>query len=222
MPALVCPSCGADVPLRDAAMPYAVCAYCQSLIMRAGESARAVGKSAVIPFDVSPIRIGTSIEDGGVSCDVIGRVRWGWSQGSWNEWLLRGADGGTRWLGEATGMFMPLVEHPAALDDPVARAFAEGGPIAPHATVTVEGKPFTASDVKQARCLGGEGELPFPAAPDWTMTSVDFRAADGSALCLQRDGQGTTAWIGRYCELSELRPRGLRVVEGWTIPAGLA
>lgn len=220
MPAVVCPSCGAEVPLRSVGLPYAVCAYCQSIIIR-GDVPQVVGKSAVVPFDVSPIQIGSEIEHGGSPYTVIGRVRWGWSQGSWNEWLLRGADGSTRWLGEAMGTFMLLAEHPASLDEPLARDFAKGQSIALHAAIDVEGTRFEATDIKQAACLGGEGDLPFPASLDWTMASVDFRSIDGRAFNLQRDAQGTTAWLGSYANLTELKPRNLRVLEGWKIPAKL-
>ena len=60
MPELLCPSCGAEVPLHSAAMPYAVCSYCQSLLLREGGALQSVGTSAVLPFDVSPIMIGTN------------------------------------------------------------------------------------------------------------------------------------------------------------------
>ena len=56
---LSCPSCGAPVPLVSAAVPYAVCSHCQTLILREGDDLKAIGKSAVLPFDVSPIQIGT-------------------------------------------------------------------------------------------------------------------------------------------------------------------
>lgn len=217
-PQLNCPSCGAEVPLRSAALPYAVCTYCQTVAMREGDDLRAIGKSAVLPFDVSPIQLGTAVTDGGVRFHVVGRVRWGWADGSWNEWLLSGGSGEVRWLGEAMGMFMLLHEFPAVLGTPLGRDFAEGGTIAPGAVLNAAGRRFIASDVKQAHCLGGEGDLPFPCGTDWTMTSVDFRCSDGSALSVQRDAQGTTAWIGGYHDLAGLNPQNLRAIEGWTMP----
>ena len=218
MPQLNCPTCGAAVPLRSAAMPYAVCAYCQTLILREGEDLRAIGKTAVLPFDVSPIQLGTTIEADGIRFTVVGRVRWGWTDGSWNEWMLQGGDGQTRWLGEAMGSFMVLKELPAVLDAPLAKAFAEGQPIARGATFDAAGRSFRASDIKQAQCLGGEGDLPFPTPTDWTVTSIDFRSQDGAALNLQRDAEGTQAWFGEYSDLAALNPINARVIDGWTMP----
>lgn len=219
MSALLCPSCGAEVPQRSAAMPYAVCAYCQSVVMREGEALHAVGKSAVLPFDVSPVQLGMrGIVREGLGFEIVGRVRWGWSHGSWNEWLLRCDDGNHRWLGEAMGSFMLLSEDRELLDLPLANQFAHGRDIAPG---TMLGKDFTVSDIKEARCIAGEGDLPFPCSPDWTMTSVDFRSADGRAASLQRDTSGTTAWSGRYLTLKDLQPKNLRLIEGWAIPTML-
>lgn len=209
------------MPLRSAAMPYAVCAYCQSVVMREGEGLKEIGKSAVLPFDVSPIQLGTAGEADGAMFQVAGRVRWGWSDGSWNEWLLACSDGRHRWLGEAMGQFQLLAEKPEAMDDALLRQFAAGNPIAPGDQAVVGDAAFVAADIKEAHCLGGEGDLPFPTPADWTMTSVDFKSKTGGSLSVQRDAQGTSAYEGRYVELADLKPKNLRQIEGWTLPEAL-
>jgi len=207
--------------LRSAAMPYAVCAYCQTVILRDGDEFREIGKSAVLPFDVSPIQLATVVMSGDQRLEVIGRARWGWEFGSWNEWLLRGQDLSQHWLGEAMGTFMLLSEKPEILESSVAKAFAAGEAISPGSTIDIGDDAFEASDIKQARCLGGEGDLPFPTTSDWTIASVDFRSSDGSALNLQRDAKGVTAWLGAYYDLAGLKPSNLRTIDGWRIPVGL-
>ena len=221
MAALNCPSCGAEMPLRSAAMPYSVCAYCQSVVMRQGDQLQEVGKAAALPFDVSPIQLGTTGELDGVRFEAVGRVRWGWTDGSWNEWLLQCSDGKERWLGEAMGMFQYLTEKPDAMMDPLLQRFAAGGPIALGEQALVDGIAFAASDIKEATCLGGEGGLTFPTPADWTMVSVDFKGKTGESLSVQRDGQGTGAYEGRYVSLADLKPRNLRQIEGWTLPETL-
>lgn len=218
---LLCPQCGAPVPVARAAVPYVVCGNCQTLILRDGEDIKAIGQSAVLPFDVSPIRVGVTGEADGQHFTVIGRVRWGWSDGSWNEWLLD-MGSGTAWLAEAMGLYMVLAEAPEVLETPVGRAFAGGVNVTLGATVDVAGARFTATDIKAAQCLAGEGNLPFACKPDWTQTSIDFRSDSGGALSLQKDADGASAWLGRYVSLDELKPTGLRKIAGWTLPANLA
>ncbi len=226
MPDISCPSCGAAVPLRRAAAPYVVCPQCQSLLSRGdgpqNDDVQAIGQAAVLPFDVSPVMIGTRGTADGIAFEVVGRVRWGWTDGAWNEWLLALADGTTRWLGEAMGTFMLLNEATQALDDPAIRAFATGGTIAPGTTVTVAGQDFVAADVKAARCLGAEGQLPFAAPAGHAVTSIDFRNPTGASLSIQRDGDETGVWIGRYVDLTRLAPTGLRRFDDWAMPEGLS
>lgn len=218
---LSCPSCGADVPVRSAALPYVVCSYCQTLLVRKGDGLDAIGKSAVLPFDVSPLQLATAGTVDGQSFTIVGRVRWGWSDGSWNEWLLECGDGRQRWLGEAMGTFMLTEERADLMASSAASKFAAGEQVAIGYEISVGGETFTAADIKEAHCLGGEGDLPFPTPTGWTMTSVDFRSESGAAISLQRDKEETHAWLGRYVDLAELKPVNLRTIDGWSIPVGL-
>jgi hypothetical protein len=202
-------------------MPYAVCAYCQSVVQREGDAGREIGKAAVLPFDVSPIQLGTSGRAMGQSFEVVGRVRWGWSDGSWNEWLLRQANGAHMWLGEAMGLFQLLAERDDVLDDPLLVGFSHGQPVPLGSRIQVGERLYAAADIKQAECLGGEGDLPFPTPASWTMTSIDFRSEDGGSLSVQRDSTMISAYEGAYIALADLSPRNLRRIEGWAMPDAL-
>lgn len=207
------------MPVPNASLPYAVCGYCQTLILRDAEGLHMVGKAAALPFDVSPIELGTRGSCDGTAFDVVGRVRWGWDDGAWNEWLLALADGTEAWLGEAMGQFQLLFARDDLIAEDAALAgFAQGGTLARGTRVMVAHTEFVAADVKRARCLGGEGQLPFACPADWTIDSIDFRNADGKVLSLQRDGTETALWLGAYVALADLKPTGLRAIDGWTRP----
>lgn len=218
---LPCPSCGAPVPVRSAALPYVTCPYCQTLIRRHGDGLEAIGKSAVLPFDISPVQLGTSGGFAAIRFSVVGRVRWGWSDGSWNEWLLDCSDGKQRWLGEAMGSFMLTEEFPDLLTRPELAPFAKGSAVARGLTLTLGDEEFEASDIKTAQCLGSEGDLPRPTPAGTALLSVDFRGTKGGVLSLQRDSEGASAWMGSGLDLAQLNPKNLRQLDGWTIPAGM-
>ncbi len=221
MAELPCPSCGAPVPVRSAALPYVTCAYCQTLIRREGEALSAIGKSAVLPFDVSPIQLGSAGRFSLIRFRVVGRVRWGWSDGSWNEWLLDCSDGTPRWLGEAMGSFMLTAEQPDLLERRELAGFAAGGPLHLRTRLAIEGEVYVACDIKEAKCLGSEGDLPRPTPEGTPLTSVDFRGTAGGFLSVQRDAEGVSAWRGNAVDLAALNTVDLRQIEGWTIPAAL-
>ncbi len=209
------------MPVRGPSLPYGTCPYCQSLILREGLRIEDMGKVAVLPFDVSPIQLGTTLIADGRGMTVVGRVRWAWDRGSWNEWLAIAETGGQFWLAEAAGMFMLTAEWPQLLDQPKVRAFAQGEAIAQGDVIDVEGQQLYASDVKRVECLGSEGDLPILTLVGTCMTSVDFRSASGAVLSLQRDDRGTAAWFGESWDLPSLQPKNLRQIEGWTIPGAL-
>ena len=217
---VACPTCGAEVAFRSPALPARVCDYCRSMVVRSSGGVTAVGKAAELPFDVSPIQIGTSGRFDGRAFDVIGRVRWGWTDGSWNEWLLLFTDGEHGWLGEAMGQFMLLVERP--LSEIRAKAVADlaAGRHVPIGTqAQIDGGILTLADAREATCIAAEGELPFTAPAGWTIFSADFRSPSGRAASLQRDGETANFYDGRYVTLAELAPARLRQIEGWPMPA---
>lgn len=222
MQGVACPSCGAEAVFRSPALPCVVCAYCQSMVMRTDTGVQDVGKAAVLPYDISPIQLGTSGIADGVAFEVIGRVRWGWVDGSWNEWLLMGIDGEYRWLGEAMGQFMLLEEQDvSAVQDPVLQSLIAGGDVGIGTIARIDSVTYFVADIKDATCLGCEGELPFRAPKDWTVYSVDFRSDTGDCASFQRDQGEPSFYDGRYVELADLRPKNLRVIDGWTMPAVL-
>ena len=215
-----CPNCGAEVGFRSAALPSRVCDYCQTILVRRGEGVEAVGKAAALPFDVSPVQRGMRGTFEGQGFEVIGRVRWGWTDGSWNEWLLLFDDGRHAWLGEAMGQYMLLRERSLSqVLAPAIQALAVGGEVPVGSEAEIDGEILTVSDAREATCIAAEGELPFTAPAGWTIFSVDLRSPSGRCASLQREEEGASFYDGRYVTLAELAPRGLRAIDGWPMPA---
>lgn len=215
-----CPSCGAEVVFRSAALPTRVCSYCRTLLVRSSGSVAPVGTAAELPFDVSPVQLGMRGVAGETGFEVIGRMRWAWTDGSWNEWLLLLDDGRQAWLGDAMGQFMLLFERATAgLDLPLLRTIEGGGEAIPGAALDLDGERLTVGDAREVWSIACEGELPFRAPKGWRMYSVDLRAASGRAVSIQRDAEGTSLYDGVYLTLADLAPRGLRSFDGWTLPA---
>jgi len=216
---LPCPNCGAEVVFRSPALPARVCDHCHTMLVRSDDGIAAVGMAAALPFDVSPVQIGMRGTFEGKPFQVIGRVRWGWTDGAWNEWLLLFGDG-EAWLGEAMGQFMLQRERsPGLVRAEVIKDVAAGGTAIPGAEAQIGGIEMSVSDAREVVCLAAEGELPFTPTPGWTVYSVDLRGPDGECATIQRDDAGANFYEGRYVTLAELAPTGLRAIEGWTLPS---
>lgn len=211
-----CPNCGAEVVFRSAALPARVCDHCQTMLVRSDAGVAVAGKSSPLPFDVSPLRIGMRGRDGEAPFEVIGRVRWGWTDGSWNEWLLLFGDGSSGWLGDAMGQFMLLREAP--VPDSL-RQRVLSGKLMPGTLFDVIGARMMVGDSREVVCLAAEGELPFTPTPGSKIYSIDLRGEDGESATLQRDGDEVELYTGRYLTLDELKPVGMRTFEGWALPS---
>ena len=214
-----CPNCGAAVRFRSADLPVKVCDYCRSSLIRTGDVLQAVGKIAEVPEDVSPLQIGVRGRDGGQGFELVGRVRWRWTDGGWNEWLALFDDGSTAWIGEAMGRYMLTreVAH-GGFRTAVVRSLRDDQDVPLGTEATIDGVKYVVTDVKEAVCVGGDGELPFSTPADLTMKSVDLMAPDGQCASIQKERGEVQVFAGRYVTLRDLQVTGLRAFDGWPMP----
>lgn len=219
MQTVSCPNCGNPLTYSSPALPVKVCERCQSVVVRRDEGLERIGEAAMLPFDVSPLQIGAMGRHRGIAFTVVGRIRWGWAQGSWNEWLALFDDGSNAWIGEAMGDFMILREAELTdASDGLLREFMAGR--TPHlgAAIIENGVHYVATDIKSAQILASEGELPFRCTTDWTIDSVDFRSTGLEIASFQRDADGASFYVGETVTLADMDMHNLRAIEGWTVP----
>lgn len=226
MPKFACPSCGADVVFQSAQSVYAVCAYCQSMVVRTDVDVKAIGKMAALPDDMSPLQLGTGGAYEGLDFTIIGRLKIGWRDGLWNEWHMLMSDGRRGWIGEAQGSFSVSFEVEEPLPRDVMAALERCLPllagnresaeeVAPGFPVVLNGQSLRAVDIKQATCLGSEGELPFAAPKGRRTIAIDCVGPDGGFATIEHDAHEARAYLGRYVEWDTFRFSNLRPLEGW-------
>ena len=207
------------VAFRSTDLPVKVCAYCRTSVLRDDAGVRAMGKAATVPDDVSPLQLGARGRDGDLGFELIGRIRWRWTDGGWNEWLALFDDGSHGWLGEAMGRIMLLRAVPLDTVAPSARErLANGALLAVGDRIAIAALEYDVADARTVTAMASEGELPFPAPAGLTMASVDLQTGDGRCASLQREGTKTEAFVGRYAKLAELRMTNLRAFDGWPMP----
>ena len=92
---------------------FAICGYCQSMVLRKGADLEDLGKISEVMEDGSPVRLGMTGKLGKRDFQVAGRIQLKWQDGIWNEWSLLFSDNETGWLGEGQGMFFVTFQKPA-------------------------------------------------------------------------------------------------------------
>lgn len=222
-----CPNCGAEIVFRSLALPVVVCDFCRSSVLRDGETLSAMGISATVPDTISPLQIGVRGRHMGSDFELIGRVRWAWSDnglvmGGWTEWLALFANGSHGWLAEAMGRYMLTHAILPLPGDALVRAVASGENVVPGVLVELAGTSYRVIDARHAEAVGSDGELPFAAPKGERVFSVDLANAAGGCASVQNHGGDLSAHEGRFVTLADLAPTGLRAIEGWTPPGWAA
>ena len=216
-----CPSCGAEVEFKSAVSIYAVCPWCDSMLVRSDIDVKTIGKMAALPDDMSPLQIGSEGRYDGTHFGVIGRLKIGWRDGMWNEWHILLDSGERAWIGEAQGSFSISFEKESL--DESGRSYIASRLTTPGSsaglgagfTIAVEGKTLRAVDIKEATCFGSEGELPFAAPKGRRTVAIDFTGSDGDFATVEVEKNVFRLYHGRYVEWDEFGFSNLRPLEGW-------
>ena len=202
-----CPSCGAPVNFRASASAYAVCEFCRSTLLRDGEDLKNLGRMADLLDDPSLIQIGTEGTFRGLHFGVIGRIQLQHESGLWNEWHILFDDGRSSWLSEASGEY--VVSSQVQVTEPI----PEFATLAPEMQVNIAGRYFTVTDLEQARCIAGQGELPFKVEAGYDVNTADLRGND-RFVTLDYSETPPLVFVGYPAKFDELKLTNLRDAAG--------
>ncbi|HYP13306.1 MAG TPA: DUF4178 domain-containing protein [Bryobacteraceae bacterium] len=172
---------------------------------------RTVGEVASIPDDASPIQVGTEGAYRNTAFQVVGRIAYGYEQGSWNEWHLIFNDGKSGWLSDAQLEYAVsfLTTPPASL--PGSRAILVDHEFSWNDAV------YRVTSVTEARYSGVEGELPFEYWGKELLKFVDLRTRDGRFGTIDYSEDPPLLFLGEGVTFSELKLKNLREFEGWRL-----
>jgi DNA-directed RNA polymerase subunit RPC12/RpoP len=213
----LCPSCGAEVAFRSQLSVYAVCKYCSSMIVHHDVDVEAIGKMAALPEDMSPLQIGSEGYYQGTRFTLVGRMKMGWKDGSWNEWFMASDDGRKGWLAEAQGFYAICFEVEAPALDFAVRAIKQQTQQTSFigSAHIINQQKFHVVDSKKASCLGSEGELPLSAPQGRLVVSVDLLGSYGEFASVEIETGKLRAYSGRYVGWKEMRCTNIRTFDGW-------
>ena len=176
----------------------AVCGYCQSTLVRHDVNIEDIGKMAALVEDASPIRHGMAGRYKGRAFSVIGRIQQQYEAGYWNEWYLLFDDQREGWLSEGSGQFYLTF----AADNPeIIPPFSQ---IKVGMNLKLGGQFLTVTNLENARCVAGEGELPFQVGPGFEAPAVDLRN-DKTFASIDYSDEPPRLYLGEAVELPSLK-----------------
>lgn len=202
-----CPGCGAPVSFRSAASVLAVCEYCRSTLLKDADAVRDLGKMGEVLEDYSPLRLGVSGSYANQGFSVVGRIQLRYAAGFWNEWYLLRDDGSAAWLSDASGQYAITREAAPAPEPPSFESLRAGQRVALGDGVGI------VSDVRSARCVAGQGELPFAVGAGWEARVADLRQGNRFCSLDYSEGDAPKLYRGHAVTLDALRCQLLRAPE---------
>lgn len=204
-----CPACGAPVKFVSVASLLAVCGYCRATLLRRDLDVENLGTMAELIADPTPLQLGAGGRYCATHFAVVGRIQVAYPEGAWNEWYLVFDDGRSGWLGEASGTYS------ISFETPVAEKLPPWGSLRPGLQVALNGGRYEVSDVRTARIIGGEGELPFLVAGGYETRVADLRTDTARFATLDYSDEPPRVFLGETVEFDALHLQGLRRFEGW-------
>lgn len=194
-----CPSCRAEIDADKKFAHMVVCHYCKSTIILDEKAASLAGKMAVLPQSLSPLYVGGSGRVYDHRFRVLGRVRYGYEQGYWDEWYLSLDDGTTAWVSEderkLTLERLKVEETPKILYEDTN----------PGDHVTLGKKTLHVDERGEATCEGAEGQLPFPVVLGEKTPFLDLSDGRNFATIEYDDDGSARIYYGRRVKGKSLR-----------------
>ncbi len=209
-----CPSCAAPVVFKSASSVFAVCEYCQSTLVRHDQALEDIGKMAALVEDRSPLQLGAEGSYQGVHFALIGRIQIKYSQGTWNEWHLLFDDMRTGWLSEAGG------EYVLTFMQQVMEPLPEFANLKIGQRLVLASQSWTVSNIENAECVAGQGELPFTVGAGYPVAAVDLRNGANSRTnfaTLDYSETPPLLFIGEAVAFPSLKMNNLR--DGMALPS---
>jgi hypothetical protein len=206
----LCPSCGGPIVFSLGSTLLKVCDHCGSAVARKGADLKAYGKVAALIPTPSVLALGVrGAYEGAPPFELVGRLQLDYGAGTWDEWLMAFSGGTWAWLSESQGKFH--FTGPAAV--PPVPEFED---LRVGQTIDL-GPPgtFLVAEVRTARFVTAQGELPFDVEPGSALRYADLSGPGGQFATLDY-GTGSTAealYVGREVTLDELGMRGLPEAE---------
>ena len=148
-----CPNCGAELSRRVARSKMVACDSCESTVLLEDDAVRLAGKQGVMAEEPSLFELGRPVEYEGESYMPIGKARFSYGQGWWDEfWALDGKGDGV-WISVDEGDI--AIEHRRETDAVIVEDLLTVG-----AKFKFEGDVMRVSEADTARCEALRGEFP--------------------------------------------------------------
>ncbi len=150
-----CTSCGAPLKVENQFVRSVTCEFCGSTYIVSGsDTLDEAGKTASLADYPSRLSVGSQGEIKGRGFTVLGRVRYTYGEGFWDEWQIEWHDGAPPdWLEEDEGYWTLYERERVRGEIPPAEKLDVGS------TYTINNYNVFLTEKRTARVMGSEGQF---------------------------------------------------------------
>lgn len=155
MQQMSCTSCGAPLQIENQFIRSVTCGFCGMAYMVSGDSTLdSTGTTVALANYPSRLKVYSKGTIRGRGFTVLGRIRYTYDEGFWDEWQIGWDDGAPpSWLEEDEGYWTVFNKQRVRGEIPSYDALRVG------TTVNINGQNVFISEKRRARVLGSEGQF---------------------------------------------------------------
>ena len=184
-----CTSCGAPIEVSNRFSKVVVCSYCDTHLKIKDNSLDISGKHHKLAKFPSIFELGTTGTILGKSFTVLGRMRYKYSGGFYDEWFLN-YDNETAWFSEDEGTYTLYTEMVEVTEFPDITSIRVGQ------NINIDKWKVMVKEKGKATLDGGEGELLFYLEPGTEVTYIDG-ISEGKKISIEHTEEEIEFFIGR-------------------------
>lgn len=155
MQQMQCKSCGAPLQIENQFIRSVTCGFCGTAYMVSGDSTLdTTGKTAALANYPSRLKVYSKGTIRGRGFTVLGRIRYTYDEGFWDEWQIGWDDNAPpSWLEEDEGYWTVFDKQRVRGEVPPYENIRVGS------TVNINGQNVFISEKRKARVMGSEGQF---------------------------------------------------------------
>lgn len=193
-----CPACGSPLPIKNRFVKVVTCDFCAQVSMLQNNRLDPTGKVATLAELPSPLYVDAVGTLAGQPFQAVGRLRYSYDAGQWDEWFVLLDGQHPAWLVEDEGTYKLYRQEALTGAIPTFEQIGVGS------TVAVNGRNVFVVEKGVANILGSEGQLAFSIVPGEEIGYIDG-VADGAPIAIEFATSEIEFLVGRVLEPSDVQ-----------------
>ena len=196
---LTCPSCGNIITQVTRSPQMVVCNACNSTHLLTNGAMEDVGKSAILTEEPSIFEVYKRYKYKDWAFTPVGRVRYEYADGYWDEWFVRGENGKESWISVDEGDIAIETSFAKPTSLPTFEQIKVGG------AMMINRVRMTVAEKNTCTCIGAQGELPFKVVPNETYDYIDLLGPKRSSFSIEFTEDGVECYKGIWVDPFEIK-----------------